>query len=65
VGWQDAATRISGSVEPVRIARGDDGRWRRDFQEHVAAFGRRYALTGEAYRDTAGDWQVVNVAPAS
>jgi hypothetical protein len=49
----------------VRIARGDDGRWRRDFQEHVAAFGRRYALTGEAYRDTAGDWQVVNVAPAS
>jgi hypothetical protein len=63
VSWQDAATQVSGSVEPVSTARGDDGRWCRDFHEHLEAFGRRYALTGEACRETAGGWQVVNVAP--
>jgi hypothetical protein len=61
--WQDPATEVSGSVEPVRTAHGSDGRLCRDFQEHLEAFGRRYALTGAACRETAGDWQVVNVGP--
>jgi hypothetical protein len=61
IRWQDAATHSAGSVEPVRTARADDGRWCRDFQEQVAAFGRRYALMGEACRETAGGWQVENV----
>jgi hypothetical protein len=63
VGWQDAAAQASGSVEPVSTARNEDGRWCRDFQEHIGAFGRRYALIGTACRETAGDWQVVNVGP--
>jgi hypothetical protein len=63
VNWQDATAQVSGSVEPVQTVRADDGRWCRNFQEHVAAFGRRYALTGEACRESAGGWQVVSMAP--
>ena len=63
VRWEDPATATAGSVAPVRIVRGDDGRWCRDFEEHVSAFGRRYALMGSACRETAGGWQVVNIAP--
>ncbi len=64
VGWEDSGSRVSGSVEPVSTARGDDGRWCRDFQENVGAYGRRYALNGEACRDRAGGWQVVRVYPS-
>ena len=63
VGWQDPAAQATGSVEPVSTARDDKGRLCRNFQEQIGAFGRRYALTGTACRETAGDWQVVNVAP--
>jgi hypothetical protein len=63
VHWQDPATEITGSVAPTQTVRGGDGGLCRDFEEHLSAFGRRYALTGEACRETVGDWQVINVGP--
>jgi hypothetical protein len=62
VNWQDTATQVSGSVEPVHTQRDEAGHWCRDFQEHVGAFGRRYALAGEACRGAAGGWQVESIA---
>jgi 17 kDa outer membrane surface antigen len=63
VRWQDAATQTEGTIEPLRTSRGEDGRWCRDFREQIEAYGRSYALTGAACRETAGGWQVINVGP--
>lgn len=63
VSWQDTATQAEGTIEPLRTVHGGDGRLCRDFREEVQAYGRSYALSGEACRETAGGWQVINVAP--
>ena len=63
VTWEDPATQASGSVEPLGTMPGHDGNQCRDFHEQIAVFGRSYGLAGEACRQSAGDWQVLNVAP--